>query len=95
VIKEYNLSVITTVTGKNQVTIPAEIVGKAGLKSGTRLEWKTTDRRDVLEVRILPDRSAIAASLRGRGRASGTRGKEVLARLEQERAQDDRYWPSR
>ena len=46
---------ITTVTGKNQVTVPAEIVGKVGLKPGMRLVWRMTDREGVLEVRVLPD----------------------------------------
>jgi bifunctional DNA-binding transcriptional regulator/antitoxin component of YhaV-PrlF toxin-antitoxin module len=55
-------SMITRMTGKNQVTVPAEIVGKAGLKTGTRLDWKTTDREGVLEVHVLPDQATFAAA---------------------------------
>ncbi len=59
---------ITKVTGKNQVTIPAEIAQKAGLKPGSRLEWRLTDRRNILEVRVLPDPASLAETLRGKGK---------------------------
>ena len=58
---------ITTVTGKNQVTVPVDVAAKVGIHRGSRLEWKTTDRADIIEVRVLPDAAAIAASLLGRG----------------------------
>jgi bifunctional DNA-binding transcriptional regulator/antitoxin component of YhaV-PrlF toxin-antitoxin module len=55
-------------TGKNQVTVPAEIVEKAGLEIGTRLEWRLTNRSGVLEIRILQNEAALAEAMRGRGR---------------------------
>jgi bifunctional DNA-binding transcriptional regulator/antitoxin component of YhaV-PrlF toxin-antitoxin module len=81
--------VITKITGKNQVTVPAEIVGKARLKPGTRLDWRTTDREDVLEVRVLPDQAAFAAGFRGRGnRFKRTVGSAVDG-LHREREQEE------
>ena len=44
---------ITTITGKNQVTIPAELARREGLRPGTRLEWRATERPHILEVRVL------------------------------------------
>jgi AbrB family looped-hinge helix DNA binding protein len=87
--KEYSSSVITRVTGKNQVTVPAEIVSKAGLKPGTRLDWRTTDREGVLEVRVLPDQAAFAASLRGRGNRFRKRKGSAVERLHREREQEE------
>lgn len=81
---------ITRVTGKNQVTVPAEIAGKAGLKPGSRLEWRLTDRKDILEVRVLPDRASVAQALRGRGKKSMKRHGSPVDRLIAERSLEDR-----
>ncbi len=80
---------ITRITGKNQVTVPAEVVEKARLKPGTRLEWRTTNRPDVLEVRVLPDRASLAQALRGAGKHSARRRGSAVARLVAERARED------
>jgi hypothetical protein len=76
-------------TGKNQVTVPAAIVGKAGLKAGTRLDWRTTDREGVLEVRVLPDQASLAAGLRGRGNSFRRQAGSVVDRLDRERQQEE------
>lgn len=85
---------ITRVTGKNQVTIPAEIARKEGVRPGARLEWHTTDRERVLEVHILPDRESLALALRGRGnshrRRSGSPVHRLIADREREARMDDR-----
>ena len=80
---------ITRITGKNQVTVPAEIVGKAGLRAGTRLDWRTTDREGVLEVRVLPDQLTIAAGLRGRGKKFRRQDGSAVDRLHGEREQEE------
>ena len=80
---------ITKVTGKNQVTIPAEIAAKMSLHKGSRFEWKLTDKKNVLEVRVLPDMSSIAESLKGKGKALKKRGSAV-GRLITEREQESR-----
>jgi AbrB family looped-hinge helix DNA binding protein len=83
--------VITTITGKNQVTVPAEIVDKAGLKQGTRLDWRMTDRDGVLEIRVLPDQGSFAASLRGRGNTFKKVAGSATVRLHQEREQEEDF----
>jgi bifunctional DNA-binding transcriptional regulator/antitoxin component of YhaV-PrlF toxin-antitoxin module len=88
-------SMITTMTGKNQITIPAEIVLKAGLRPGTRLDWRPTERKNVLEVRTLPDAVSVAEALRGRGKAKRRKGGSVVARLVSEREGEDRGWGTR
>ncbi len=80
---------ITKVTGKNQVTVPAEIAAKAGLKPGSRLEWRLTGRRGVLEVRVLPDQASLAETLRGRGRKYLKRGGSAVDRLVAERVREE------
>jgi bifunctional DNA-binding transcriptional regulator/antitoxin component of YhaV-PrlF toxin-antitoxin module len=87
--KDHNCSVITRMTGKNQVTVPAEIVGKAGLKSGTRLDWRTTDREGVLEVYVLPDQATLAAGLRGQGSKLKRHEGSAVDRLHHERDREE------
>ncbi len=80
---------ITRVTGKNQVTVPAEVADKAGLKPGSRLEWHLTARKDVIEVHVLPDLSSVAEALRGRGRKSLRKRGSPVGRLVAERSLED------
>jgi bifunctional DNA-binding transcriptional regulator/antitoxin component of YhaV-PrlF toxin-antitoxin module len=59
---------ITTVTGKHQITIPAKLASAMGIVPGSRLEWQPTTQPSVIRVRVLPDRKAIANGLLGAGR---------------------------
>jgi bifunctional DNA-binding transcriptional regulator/antitoxin component of YhaV-PrlF toxin-antitoxin module len=81
--------VITRITGKNQVTVPAEIARREKMRPGTRLEWRSTDREHVLEVHVLPDPAALADELRGRGNAHKRERGSAVARLIDERMRDD------
>ena len=59
---------ITTVTQKNMVTIPAEVGRKFGIKPGWRLDWQPVEGRDEILVRVIPDRGELARRLLGAGR---------------------------
>ena len=80
---------ITTVTGKNQVTVPAAIAAAEAIGPGTRLQWCATDQEHVLEVRVLPSVAAVAAGLRGRGLRHRRRPGSVVDALVREREQED------
>ena len=56
---------ITTVTQKNMVTIPAEVGRKLGIKPGWRLDWQPVEGRDEILVRVIPDRGERARRLLG------------------------------
>ena len=79
----------TTVTGKNQVTIPAEIVAAAKIELGSRLDWSVDVRSRALRVRILPSRGQLARSLVGSGRKYVKHGQDPAAELCHEREEDD------
>jgi bifunctional DNA-binding transcriptional regulator/antitoxin component of YhaV-PrlF toxin-antitoxin module len=81
---------ITRITGKNQVTVPAEIARKEGMRAGTRLEWRATDRAHILEVRVLPDPASLAAYLRGRGNRSRRQSGSAVDRLVARRTEEER-----
>lgn len=62
----YTGGMITTITGKNQVTLPAEIVRALDLKIGIQLEWSIGPDRTLI-ARPLPGRAQRAAELLGPG----------------------------
>lgn len=51
---------ITTVTQKNMVTIPAEVARKFGIKPGYKLDWQPVEGKDEIVVKIIPDRGELA-----------------------------------
>jgi bifunctional DNA-binding transcriptional regulator/antitoxin component of YhaV-PrlF toxin-antitoxin module len=80
------LSMITTVTGKNQITIPAELA--RDITPGTRLDWaKGTE--GVLIVKIIPNRGELARRLAGRGKRYLRQGSNPIRDLVKDRARED------
>ncbi len=86
---EYDLPMITTVTGKNQITIPAAIANRIGLKSGSRIDWQLSPNADEIRCIVLPEPSVIAASLRGAGKRFLKPGEDPCTALLAERSADE------
>lgn len=86
----YSHSMITTVTGKNQVTVPVAIANHADIHPGTRLDWEPGETKDTIIVHVLPDAATIASRLRGRGKAYKRRGGSAVRNLAREREREDR-----
>ena len=76
---------MTTVTGKNQVSIPAEIARKLGIGPGWRVEWREGSSPDELQLKLVPDRATLVARLRGAGRKWLGPGMDPVADLVRER----------
>lgn len=79
---------ITTVTGKNQITIPAKIAASAGIQPGTRIDW-TVDADGTLRGELLPSRSELARKAAGMGRPWLAQGEDPIAQLIKEREEAD------
>lgn len=78
---------ITTVTQKNMITIPADIGRHFGIKPGYRLDWQPVEGKDEILVRVIPDRGELARRLVGKGlRFSPER--DAVAELMAERASE-------
>jgi AbrB family looped-hinge helix DNA binding protein len=60
-----DLPMITTVTQKNMVTIPAEVGRKLGIRPGWKLDWQPVEGREEILVRVIPDRGELARRLTG------------------------------
>ncbi|HEY52047.1 MAG TPA: AbrB/MazE/SpoVT family DNA-binding domain-containing protein [Caldilineae bacterium] len=79
---------ITTVTGKNQITIPAKLVRRLNIRSGTRIDWSLGED-DELIAKPLPSRGSLARQAAGMGRDWLTADDDPIAELLAERVQDD------
>ena len=79
---------ITTITGKNQVTLPAEIVRALELMPGTRLAWTIGEDRTLIAT-PQPSRGERSAVLMGAGRKYLRPGSDPIRDLIAERLQDD------
>ena len=80
---------ITQITGKNQVTVPAALVKKLGMKPGTKLDWQLSEDEGVLMIRVIPNRADLASSLKGAGRSHLRPGSAPLDELQEERDLDE------
>lgn len=81
---------ITTLTGRNQITIPASLAARFSLKPGTRIEWLPGEAPDEIHCRILPDPARLASELQGAGRKYLQTGQpHPLDLLAAERANDE------
>jgi AbrB family looped-hinge helix DNA binding protein len=79
---------ITTITGKNQITIPAKLARQLNIQPGARLDWSIGDD-GVLIARLLPARSDLARKIAGMGRQWLPEGADPVAELINERSQSD------
>lgn len=79
---------ITTVTQKNMIAIPAEVGRKFGIKPGYKLDWQPLEGRDEILVRVIPDRGELARRLVGLG-AHLAPERDVVAELDEERERAD------
>jgi bifunctional DNA-binding transcriptional regulator/antitoxin component of YhaV-PrlF toxin-antitoxin module len=74
----------TTLTGKNQVTIPVGISRAMGLEVGSGLEWTIGPEPGMIIIRVQPSRQQKLARIRQLGEAY--RGLDLPGQLEQDRA---------
>jgi len=81
---------ITQVTGKNQITLPSDIVERLGIQRGSRLEWSVDAKGGAGRFRVLPSRVQLAERLHGAGRKHVKSGEDWIKELSEERAQESR-----
>lgn len=77
-----------TITGKNQITIPAAIVRALELEPGMQLEFEVSEGR-TFTARPVLSRAELAKQLQGRWRYLLAPGDDPIAELIREREQED------
>lgn len=78
---------ITKVTRKNMITIPAEVAQRFGIKPGYRLDWQPVEGKNEILVRVLPERGELARQLLGTGWRFAP-DRDAVAELVAERAEE-------
>lgn len=76
----------TTITGKNQVTLPAELVRELGWQPGTRLDWQKLDDNSIV-ARPVPSRAELLRSVMGLVKARP--GSDPIAELQKIQEEED------
>lgn len=79
----------TTITGKNQVTIPSKLAKHLGLRAGFQLEWASGNSANEIVARTIPDKKARLSDARKLGRTVQKSGARMIADLAKERNNDD------
>jgi len=79
---------ITTVSGKNQITIPAKLARQLNIQPGTRLDWSISEE-GMLIAQPIPQRSVLARQAAGMGRAWLSRDEDPVGDLIRERTRED------
>ena len=80
----------TTLTGKNQITVPAEITQKLGLIPGAQLDWALGDEPNKIVITIKPTRKQLLERVRELGRKAKRPGVDEVAEFIKWRAADDK-----
>lgn len=78
----------STITGKNQVTIPAAIVRELEIEAGMQVEWEIGEDR-VIILRPIPSRHELAKRLEGIFRSALQPGDDPIGDLIRERIEED------
>ncbi len=79
---------ITTVSGKNQITIPSRLARQLNIEPGTQLVW-SVDEAGRLVAEPLSERSLLARKAAGMGRSWLPEGIDPVGELIRERVQSD------
>ena len=82
------MTIQATITGKNQITIPAAIARALGIEPGMKLEFELTGERAVV-MRPVESRAEKVRRLEGMLRPYLPPGADPIGDLIREREQDD------
>jgi len=79
----------TTVTGRNQITLPADVVRELGIQRGSKIEWIVDKKGAGGQFKVLPSRAELARKLLGAGRKYLKPGEDWSRELCEERERED------
>ena len=82
------MAIISTVTGKNQITIPAAIARQLNIEPGMRLEWEIGEDC-ALVLRPILSRAERVRQLEGKWKHLFPSGSDPIGDLLRERIEDD------
>ena len=82
----------TTLTGKNQVTVPVEITREMGLEAGARFDWVRGEQPGTIVIHVQPTIRQLLDRAQELGRQAKQehelQGRDLIAELIAERAEE-------
>ena len=81
----------TSLTGKNQVTVPVEITRELGLEAGARFDWSRGETPGTIVIHVQPSIRQMldrAQELGRKMKAGHFKGRDLIAELIAERAEE-------
>ncbi len=82
----------TTLTGKNQVTVPVEITREMGLEAGARFHWERGEQPGTIVIHVQPTIRQLLDRAQELGRQAKKehelQGRDLIAELIAERAEE-------
>ncbi|MBY0502465.1 MAG: AbrB/MazE/SpoVT family DNA-binding domain-containing protein [Bryobacteraceae bacterium] len=75
---------VSTLTGKNQVTVPADMVREMGLEPGNKFEWSRGEKPGTMIIEVKPTVKQLLARAQELGRQLKNRNlvEELIAERE-------------
>jgi AbrB family looped-hinge helix DNA binding protein len=82
------MAILATITGKNQISIPAAIVRELQLEPGMRLEFEVGEERTII-MRPVLSRGELARRIQGKWQLLFPPGSDPIGDLIRERDEED------
>jgi bifunctional DNA-binding transcriptional regulator/antitoxin component of YhaV-PrlF toxin-antitoxin module len=83
------------VTGKNQLTIPANLAREFKIVSGSEVEWSRGTTADTICLHVRPSPAAVLRQVREAGAPYRAKAADALRELERMRNEDGTARPDR
>lgn len=81
--------ITSTVTGKNQITIPAAVANKLGIEPGMKVQWQVVEDENAATIRPLLSRGELARQLQGKWKHLFPPDSDPIGDLIRERVEED------
>lgn len=81
--------ITSTVTGKNQITIPAAVANKLGIEPGMKVQWQVAEDETMATIRPMLTRGELARQLQGKWKHLFPPDSDPIGDLIRERVEED------
>jgi bifunctional DNA-binding transcriptional regulator/antitoxin component of YhaV-PrlF toxin-antitoxin module len=79
----------TTLTGKNQVTVPADLVTDMGLAPGAKFDWSKGKKPGTIVISVQPSKRQLLDRLQEIGKTF--KGRDLVGELIKMREEEDEF----
>ncbi len=81
--------ITSTVTGKNQITIPATVAKKLGIEPGMKIQWQVDEEGNLATIQPVLTRGELARQLQGKWKHIFPPDSDPIGDLIRQRVEED------